>query len=315
MPDYSIIIPHRGDPIGLWATVCACETQLANSDYSYEYCLLSNGDEQESDQLKYLVDYLEKRNKLGFYKFLVEAKSPPNARALCVDNSRGEYLAFFDNHCIPDVGYFDIAEKCLVDDECDILHSTTIFYPGQDPHVQYRLKLKYNFWGEASALPYMPHKKYKIAAAGHGGFFVKRNVWYDLGGYGPANLLEGYGGEELIFDLKAWRLGKKVWLHPKLKHYHYAGKRGYSRHFTQDYYRNLLVSALVIGGEKWFNDLYLEFSKPTHLKTFNHIGNMFDIYMDAYNRGIEYSKLLDSKSKYNLDELVTEVFRMNEVQY
>jgi GT2 family glycosyltransferase len=175
------------------------------------------------------------------------------------------------------------------------------------------LKLDYNFWGETLKHPKDDFKPYMIGAGGHGGFAITRSLWDAVGGYGPANLFFGYGGEEMVFDLKLWRMGHKVFIDPKVIHYHYPGGRGYSRHHTDEYYANLLASAHVIGGEKWLYKVFDSFITRNHfrLKPKKH---WYDILEEAYFRSAEYAQELDAQSVMTLDE-VLEWFRFNGVAH
>lgn len=305
MADFSIIIPHRGDGIGLWATIHSCEDDLkfSTKKYDYNYVIVTNG--ELGTEVKQTLDALEKSGRLLAHKHFDQPITPPLARTIGVELSDSEILFFFDNHCLVSRHYFDRAMIDMQNPEIDMLHSTTIFYNGQSPQYHYKLKLKYNFWAESAAFPTNPMKPYKIGAGGHGGFVIRKSTWNEIGGYGPSDLFKGYGGEEMAFDLKLWRLGKTVWLDPLLIHYHYNGNRGYPRHFSNEYYTNLLVSALVIGGPKWFNIVFESFITGSHMQIKSSCPKpMYDLGEIAYKRGIEYSKELDKIAKFTLDELL-----------
>ncbi len=304
MSDFSIIIPHRGEGLGLWATIHSCEDdlQFSQKKHDYNYVIVTNGDLTEDSKMT--LEFLEKSGRLYKHQHFESPITPPKARSIGASLSDGKLLFFFDNHCLVSRHYFDRAVMDMENPEMDMLHSTTIFYGSQAPQYQYKLRLKYNFWGENNSFP-TNWKSYKIAAGGHGGFLIRKTVWDEVGGYGPDDLFKGYGGEEMLFDLKMWRLGKTNWLDPKLIHYHYNGNRGYGRHFSNEYYTNLLVSALVVGGEKWFDIVFKSFTTGLHIQIKDRCPlPMFALGEIAYKRGIEYSRYLDSISKYTLDELI-----------
>src|SRR5207248_815115 len=119
-----------------------------------------------------------------------------------------------------------------------------------------------------------------------------------VGGYGPLCLFEGYGGEEMYFDLKMWLLGKKNWIDPKLIHYHFNGTRGYKRHYTSDYYRNMMMCAFVIGGEKWMHTVYDGFLQEPKFRDVN----LFDCLMAAQERGTGHAQWMSGKRQKSLDE-------------
>lgn len=308
----SIIIPHRGNPLGLWATIHSCDEELRHGNVDYEYVIVSNGEALENEA-KQCLYYLEKTGKLAKHFHSDEPLTPPTARQRGVENSTGELLCFFDNHCLLGRDYFDraLADFNHYGADMDMLHSTTCFYTSDEFHYHYKLKLDYNFWAESAKLPEISYKPYRIAAGGHGGFFVRRSVWDEVGGYGPEDLFIGYGGEEMIFDLKVCRYGKKNWIDPKIIHYHYTGKRGYDRHYTDDYYCNMMIAANVIGGNAWV-DRVLE-----SLVTNNHIRlrpkkEFVELAEEAISRSAKFAAEVDARSVITLDNLLKE-FRYTQV--
>jgi hypothetical protein len=306
--DLSIVIPHRGNTLGLWATVHSCEEDLRNSKLDYEFVLVTNGAPLLADDLQ-LIHAMKEGGRLRAHHHTDLPLTPPNARQIGADLCSGKVLFFFDNHCLLARDYFSRAIHDFDNEDIDVLHSTTCFYTSTGMHYHYLLNLEYNFWGSSQMLPQDEYRPYQIAAGGHGGFAVRRSVFNDVGGYGPSELLTGYGGEEMIFDLKMWRLGYKVWLDPKVIHYHFAGNRGYARHYTDDYYTNILTAANVIGGAKWLDTLSrsLLFKHHTRMSPKK---TVYDLLKDAKNKSAQYAAELDAQSKYSLDELLV-MFRRN----
>lgn len=298
--DFSIIIAHRGDPLGLWATVHSCDIELAGSGYEYEYRIVSNGSGMEKDyELGKQISFIEQFKKLGSFEHFAAPMSAPAARQRATVGAKGKILFFFDNHCLVDKGYFKRALLNMEAHSMDMLHSTTKFYSAELKHYHYSLKLSFNFWAESAPVPVHPFKPYRIAAAGHGGFAVRRDVWEEVSGYGPEELFTGYAGEEIYFDLKMAMLDKSNWIDPKLVHYHYAGTRGYARHHSDDYYRNLMTCAFVIGGEKWLNKVYSSFSKHPKMESTK---TMYELFEEAYERGTTHAAHMASIRHRTLDE-------------
>lgn len=310
MASLSIVIPHRGNLFGLWATIHACEAELERTEHTYEYVIVSNGDPIDDD-LNTVLGELNRTGRLQHVHF-DEALTPPVARQRGAEAAKHDLLCFFDNHCIPGRQYFDRAaldmEKLGPD---AILHSTTVFHSGQGKHYEYALRLNYNFWGQSKQMPYRAFKPYKIGAGGHGGFVATKSLWMDIGGYGPDSLFHGYGGEELSFDLRAWRWGKQVFIDPLLLHFHYPGSRGYVRHYSDDYYTNMMVSAFVVGGEPWLWKTANSFITGNHMRC-NPQAEMYDLVKVAWERGHEYSREVDRRSIISFDDLRV-WFRTNEV--
>jgi hypothetical protein len=311
MSAFTIVIPARGNPLGLWATIHSCEEDLSKAGFDYNYVIVTNG-ERNPPETRVTIEELRRSGRLLKHVHSEEPLTPPAARRLGVEESDGKLLFFFDNHCLVSRDYFKRAVLDFEHYNMDVLHSATVFQKGSGTTYHYHLSLEYNFWGRTYGIPQDELRPYLAACSGHGGFAVRREVWDALDGYGPDSVLSGYGGEETIFDLKAWRYGFKVHIDPKLVHYHYPGARGYSRHFTDDYYRNLLTSALVIGGEKWMYKVFHSFATDTTHMRANFKGEWYDVLTDAYTRGAEYARHVDANSKMSLDELLL-WFRTNQV--
>jgi hypothetical protein len=285
--------------MGLWATVHACEIDLARTAYNYEYVVVTNGEPVDADTTK-LLGHLGQVGKL-VHLHCDEALAPPVARQRGAAAATGNVLFFFDNHCLPRTQYFERALLDFENPKVAVLHSTTWFYTGGAPNYHYRLTLGQNFWGTSADFPQIRHKPYRIAAGGHGGFAVRSEVWNAVGGYGPEGLFVGYAGEELAFDLAAWRRGYEVWLDPKVEHYHFAGTRPYSRHYTDEYYTNLLASAHLVGGEAWLFKVFKSLVTTRQLR----IGpkqHLFDLLETAYRRSASHALALDAASVRTLDE-------------
>lgn len=300
MKDFNIVIAHRGPAMGLWATVLSCEEDLRHSKFDYSYLLCVNGDEKVSADTQNLIHFLQKTGRLGYVHHSPEPLSPPNARQAVLEHADGEILYFFDNHCLVARDYFtrSLLDFKLYGAEMDMLHSTTVFFSGDNRHYHYNLKLKKNFWANSATVPENELKPYRIAAGGHGGFAVRRSVWNEVGGYW--NGFKGYGGEEMYFDLKMALLDKKNWLDPRMIHYHYAGQRGYPRHYTDDFFINMMMCANIIGGYDWMIDVMGSFAQhyPKHKsgRTF------FDLAIEAEERSKEHAAHLASIRKRTLDE-------------
>lgn len=319
--DISIIIAHRdvnefpctsckdgkafnaasSAPLGLWATVHSIMEDLTNlPDVTYEFCIAVNGVEKFHADTQAVLHWLNLAGKLKWAGHSVEPQAPPVARQQCVEQSTGKYLFFFDNHILVKPGYFKRALESMVRYDMDMLHSTTRFFFGEKDCYHYNLKLAKNFWAEAVFEPQCP-EPYQIAAGGHGGFVVKADVWREVGGYGWSNFA-GYGGEELYFDLKMWLLGKKNWLDPKLLHYHYAGNRGYKRHYTDEFFVNMMGVANIIGGSAWLYRVQDSFTNKFFKR--NTGKSIFDLMMLAQSRSAEHAEWLAAKRIMTLDELL-----------
>lgn len=308
MKDISIIIAHRGNPMGLWATIHSCEIELANSEIDYEYVIVVNGEYEvkktgahrcpvASIDLSRILEFVGKSGRLGHVTLRRGNLAPPTARQIGSEHAVGKYLFFLDNHCLVGKDYF---RRAIADFEhygMHMLHSTTKFFSGDNNCYEYRLQLEKNFWADAQLTPGDNVRPYRIAAGGHGGFAVRADVWHEVGGYWTG--FKGYGGEEMYFDLKMAMLDKTNWIDPLVVHYHYAGQRPYERHYSADYYKNMMMCANIIGGEHWLYKIYesfrYKFPQPRNTK-------MYDLLLQASDESREHKEWLDSRRLRTLDE-------------
>jgi hypothetical protein len=302
--DVSVIIAHRGPEMGLWFTIESCMIDLERSGLSYEFRICVNGEEMISEDLRRIKHFTEKTGHMGELLHVAQPMSPPTARQMVTENANGKYLFFFDNHCLPTPGYFRRGVSMMDAQNIDFMHSTTRFFHGEQIHYEYKLSLKRDFWTLAPYLDALnPDLPYRVAVAGHGGFVVRNSAWKECGGYWQG--FEGYGGEETYTDLKFWMLGKEVWIDPQMVHFHWAGERQYSRHFTDDYYKNMFMSANLIGGDEW---LHRVFSSATRCTRFVKKGQtatpMYDLMVEAQSKTKEHAKWIAERRTRTLDELL-----------
>jgi hypothetical protein len=307
--DFNIVIAHRGNPIGLWATIHSCEIDLLDTDYKYTYIIVMNGEELLPEVTTNLK-FLERAGRIGYQYTTPEAMAPPVARQHGTQRADGKYLFFLDNHCLVVPGYFKRALASMQQYNMDMLHSATRFVTGENTHYEYRLILEQNFWGDSRFTPMKQQDPYQIAAGGHGGFVVRRDVWEEVGGYWDGFV--GYAGEEMYLDLKMALLGKTNWIDPKLIHYHYCGNRGYARHYTDDYYINLMAVANIIGGPGWLERVYTSFNKCAFRKYSPQ--TIFDLMMIAEERSRPHAEWLEGKRLRTLDEQL-QYFKDNNISH
>ena len=319
MKDFSICLAHRGDPSHLWFTVMSIENELAKSPYDYEYCIAINGEQNYKgkkyqviqEDLHRVLHYLHKSGKLTHATVKQASVTPQAARQIASDKATGKYLFFFDNHCLVEPDYFGRAIAEFENRPIDLLHSTTRFHMAEELHYHYKLKLNTNFWAESSFNPpingLLP---YRCAAGGHGGFAVRNDVWKEVEGYKWSTQFQGYAGEEIYCDVLMGMMDKQVWLSPHMIHDHWAGKRGYARHYTQDFYRNLLSCAYILGDEKYMYKVYDTFVQATLQKGVK----MYDILQEAYYRSIDARAWVKQRAVRTLDEQI-EYYRRNGIAH
>lgn len=303
--DFTIVIAHRGDPMGLWMTINACE-EAAPYWHKYSYVIVMNGEDTIPENTFFLKEGLERMNKCGAFIHHKSPLAPPSARQLGAEAATGKVLFFFDNHCIPHSIYFDVALARMKERDMDMLHSVTQSWAGMHKHYHYPLTLDTNFWVTNIAEEPFSTEPHRVAVSGHGGFAVTKAAFDAVGGYGPIGLFEGWGGEETYFNLKMAMFGKSVWLDPELVHYHFASKRSYTRHSTPAFYTNLLTSSYVLGGDKWLSAVSSAFASNVVSAS-----NLADI---ARSRGAKHRAWIEANATYTLDE-VLEKFKLEQVAH
>jgi hypothetical protein len=224
----SICIPSRANVLGLWATICACETQLEG--IPHEYLIGMNGKPMDEPH-----ELLQANCHSGILRmvYIEEPQPPPIVRNLLAEKAKGEVLVFFDDHCIPDKEWFEKVDGLLWD-VADIVHTSYRTHVGYHSYFHYFSIGDNPCKGDYSRNPAsgMP---YKCLGAGHAGFAVKRSAWDAIGGYD--DFWQGFGGEEAYFDLKAIKSGYDVWMEPGARFYHFSCRpevRGYDK--TQNPY-------------------------------------------------------------------------------
>jgi GT2 family glycosyltransferase len=296
--DFTIVLAHRGPWMGLWATIHSCEMALLEGSFDYNYVIVINGEDKLPSDMTKCFDKLTVSGKIRQIVIHPKPLSPPSARQLGTIFADGKYLFFFDNHCLVMPDYFKRAISQMLEKKIEVLHSSMRFCADDGASYDYALALDKNFWSNRLyTTPQNLTEPYRIAMSGHGGFIVRRDTWKEVGGYWDGFV--GYAGEESYFDLKLWLLGKEVWIDPQLIHYHFCGERTYKRHFTDDFYRNLLAVANMIGGEKWMYTVYENFLGWTKAKGEK---SMFDLLIDAANRSNKHAQEIKARRVRTLEE-------------
>jgi hypothetical protein len=242
--DISIIIPHRGPEMGLWATIASCTEDLKHSGLTYEFCVLSNG-AKESYELSTI------RTQLTHLRTWVqsdEAVASVTARQRLTEQATGEFAFILDNHSIVGRDYFKKAVEAMRSG-IDFLHGSYNYHVDSEPYYEYILEPYRQFYGFEAYRKPLKSVPYRVASSGHGSFMFRLSAWREMGGYCP--ILNSMGGSsELCTDLTLWRLGKEVWMHPGIHHSHWGGERGYKRWDTPEWYLSMAMTGYILGGDK-----------------------------------------------------------------
>jgi hypothetical protein len=244
-----VVIAHRGDEIGLWMTVTSLMMDSNAANVPYKVHIVANGLEKVEDDLKFTLEALDKQKTLGSFQHFVEPLSPPSARNRGAEKGTADTILFLDNHVMLEQGFMFRGLSTLDSRKADALHSVTRYWPDGESYYHYRFTLERNFWGYQVKEPKDRSFPYLIGGGGHGAFFVRRDVWEEVEGYWDGFV--GYGGEESYFELKLALMGYNNWLDPSLLHYHHPGKRPYVRDKGDDFIKNMIMAANIIGGDRW----------------------------------------------------------------
>lgn len=306
MPDFDIVIAHRGPEMGLWMTISSIERELLNQrnrgeSFDYAYHIVENGVKEQDWATKLLVEDLETLgHATGSYTLMYDPMSPPAARNLGASKGTGDVIFFFDNHIMVEPGYFEEALHTLRTTDADAVHSVTRFFAGGPSAYHYRFTLERNFWGYQVQEPQNPFAPYRVAAGAHGGYAIKRSVWEELGGYWDGFI--GYGGEESYFELMMGMRDKISYLNPQMIHWHHPGIRSYERDKSDDFIRNMLMCANIVGGPNWsrrvFNGLLIRDTKQG-----GKVGTDFSaLYNQAMASSADFAAAFQRKAKRTLNE-------------
>lgn len=209
---FSICIASRGNPLGLWATIHACQALNVDAEY---LVFLNGGAKEESHFL------LEERANTKIFHSMTPTV-PPIARDYLATEAKGDVLCFLDDHVIPVGGFFDPVP-------CDVLHTSYQTHRCYQPYYHFVPDRELPTKGDYSKVP-LRGTMYPCLSGPHGGFFVKAEAWKTIGGYG--DWFQGFGGEEAYFGWKARKHGLDVQLDPNRLFYHYSCRsetRGYEK--------------------------------------------------------------------------------------
>lgn len=307
-----IVIPHRGPELGLWATISACEMAMQRKKMAgidYKYYIVSNGVEiegEERDALNMSLENLEKAGRFGGVYDSEIALAPPVARNIGAGLGEGENIFFLDNHCIVDRHFFGDGLSALRDKGLGVIHGATKYWAGGDTYYHYRFTLEKNFWGYQLSEPHDPSLTYPIAAGGHGAFGISRQLWGKVGGYWAG--FQGYGGEEMYFELKLAMMDYPNYENPLMTHWHHGGKRPYQRDLSEDFKLNMVMSANIVGGQRWMERVANSFCLEANRKS----ENKFDVNKlmeTALIKSHEHAKWFRGVQKRSLNEQLTKFSR------
>ena len=236
----SVCIPSRAQALGLWATICGAVNAL--EDLEYEFIVAVNGRKIDDEETRLLHDFEGSKVKILQSDAVL---SPTEARNRAAKEATGDFICFFDDHCIPASGWF---HRVILNDK-DVLHSGLTAAPGRQIVFHFVRNDPRTLISGVYMVRPASSRTYRVLSGPAAGFAVKRSVWEHIGGYGDH--FDGFGGEEAFLNIKAQMLGHEVWLDPEMLYYHFytiSGVRGYERIENRD---NWINGAYILGGQKW----------------------------------------------------------------
>jgi glycosyltransferase involved in cell wall biosynthesis len=301
-----VVIAHRGDEIGLWMTVSSLKMQEVSSEPEKKVHIVVNGTPNLGEDFNMTVESLHKWGVFGSVQIFDEPLSPPSARNRGAEKGTGDTILFLDNHVLLERNFVYRGLGMMSIYGMDALHGATRYWPDGLTAYHYRFTLERNFWGYQVKEP-LKTDPYLCAGAGHGAFFIRRKVWEEIGGYWDGFV--GYGGEEPYLELKLAMMDYKNWLDPELVHYHHPGKRPYVRDKGDDFIKNMIAVAFIIGGTVWARRVLNGFKI---IETRNKPETPRDLdafYTEAVERAIPHATELRPKFKRSLNEQLVQFSR------
>jgi len=315
-PLVTIVIASRKNAQGLWMSINNIEWELKEAGIDFQFAIVTNDDGKLDTDSRQVIEML--RTKTGYLKYYRHNElpmTPQQARQEAIDNTNSKYIICFDNHVQLCPGFFKRFFHDWESTEADILHSATQYYINDFICYNYKLQLKKDFWGVSDSFALNEYKPFKIGAAGHGGVGFKRSSFEKYSGYKLSSSFVGYSGEELTADLGTWLQGGNVYISPRSIHRHWAATtRGYGRHHTEDFYKNLFSCAFILANETaddyvyTMMDHFKSCSKPYLKKP------MFDILMEAKERSKQDANWIKERRVRTIEEQL-EKFELEEVAY
>ena len=182
----------------------------------------------------------------------IRPRSAAIARTIGANASQGDVLWLIDGHVLLLDESIPTTLKLLDDGDAEVIHQPhTSGGINHERYYSYNLTLETDFWGTSNK-HFASLEPYHIAASAHHTLCMKKKDFVMVGGYNPN--FDGYGGEEVYFDLKCWMMGLRVMINTYGHSIHIDGPHKYKGR-SWDLSRNLFLGAYVLGGESWLKRL------------------------------------------------------------
>lgn len=285
--DVSVIIPYAEDWPHLYFTASQAAALLTASKLTHEIIICGNNDKNSQGQaIQDAAIFVTSRDLGDAHNVRMLVNDVPGngpAANMAAKEAVGKYLCFTDSHVVFHPNIFTECIK-VIDryEDAGLVHSP-ITWTGV-PHnadfsfdnrkrcFQYLYRqfdktgewyLHKHFHGTYNHHCVNPNEAYPVAGCGHGFFMVRGDTWKKTGGYHPAQ--RGYGGREAFVTFKMWLMGYRNFTVPTTNHMHYNGRRLYN--WNMDWwYKNNMMQAYLIGGDKWLRIIYDNFRANPRVK-------------------------------------------------
>jgi GT2 family glycosyltransferase len=249
--DISVVIPSHRDPAGLYFTFAAAAADLEHSSLHWEIIAVVDGEYHET--AKSLKAHQGCRIIKG------EFGSPQASRHAGAEVGKGEFIFFLDSHVVPCRDFFLRMMHTARETRAAMVFSPHCTWARGQMGYGYGVDWCGNLWAKDHQTEPTESVPYRVAMMGHGAICVDREKYFAAGGYWLEQ--RGWGGEENHLALKLWMLGQECWVEPRVYHWHYmANRRGEAVFRTLEHVRNFLISAYALGGQRYLDRVYLNYT-------------------------------------------------------
>jgi glycosyltransferase involved in cell wall biosynthesis len=297
----SVIIAARNEIPHLWYTLHSVQQQIAALDGRGAGVELLVVDDGSTDATQKFLQ----NPAIGqiVRAIRTEGVFAPRARHLGALEAQGRWLLFLDAHVLLGPSFLDTvlarfaAEGAPEAEAVGAVHFPLAWNWGgpEDFRDHYKLTLDTNFWGEHRRGGFT--RLTEIAVSGHAGLLVRRDRFFQVGGY--AAPFRGYGGEENYLDLKLARFGYRNYSFPEVYFLH-CSQRLSDPWTSPAMFRNDVLAAYIVGGERWARPL-----RENHWLPPGTTPEERDrLYEEALRDGEEERALLDRTAPLTLEEVL-----------
>ena len=249
--ELSVVIASHRQPLGLYLTVFSVIEQLTKTRLSWEIVIAADG----GDPSKW-------ENLPNVRCLRIQTGSPQGTRDAGIRAAASDTVLVMEDHTVvSDIGSLLNLHKALGG------AITVPYRVGETGEFfssyGYTIDWDRSFWVKTTQYRPQGGQPYRIAGFGHAVFMVSKSWYLSSGGY--CLEMKGWGGEEVPLTLKAWHLGREVWMVPSVWHAHFltAGAHGGTDQ-SEDFKRNFCIGAYVCGGDGYLLNAQQHYNYALH---------------------------------------------------